>query len=171
MTAKRFFKFLLPALMCLLLGACGFHLRGSLDFPFSSIYLGVDPYSNFAIALKREISYGGKTQVVDRPEDAEVRMQVVAQAKEKDILSLNAQGTVSLYRLRQRFSFRLVDKTGHEITSLSDIVINRDVSFRDAAALAKEQEETLLYEEMEADLIQQLMRRLAATHMPAAASH
>lgn len=168
MTAKNFFKALLPALCCLLLVACGFHLRGSMDLPFRSIYLGIDPYSDFAIAVKREIGYNGTTRVVSKPDDADVRLQVVRDAKEKDILGLNSAGAVSAYQLRQYFSFRLVGRDGHEITPLSEISVIRDISFKDALALAKEQEEKVIYAEMQDDVIQQLIRRLAATRMPAA---
>ena len=44
-------------------------------------------------------------------------------------------------------------------------LIERDISFNEAAVLAKEAEESLLYRDMEADLVQQLMRRLAALRL------
>jgi LPS-assembly lipoprotein len=40
--------------------------------------------------------------------------------------------------------------------------LNRDVSYADSATLAKTQEENLLWRDMESDLVQQLLRRLAA---------
>ncbi|MEF8752106.1 MAG: LPS assembly lipoprotein LptE [Candidatus Accumulibacter necessarius] len=38
----------------------------------------------------------------------------------------------------------------------------RDLTYDDSNVLAKQQEETLLWRDMESDLVQQLMRRLAA---------
>ena len=38
----------------------------------------------------------------------------------------------------------------------------QDVSYNESAALAKEAEEQLLYRSMQTDIVQQLMRRLAA---------
>jgi LPS-assembly lipoprotein len=38
----------------------------------------------------------------------------------------------------------------------------RDISFNESSALAKETEEQLLYRDMQSDIVQQLMRRLAA---------
>jgi len=153
------------ALSCLLLTACGFHLRGPSPLPFASIYLGMDPYAELTAALKRQIRASGDTRITEKPDDADVLMQVTRNDREKNILSLNAKGTVREYQLKQRFGFRIVGKDGREITSLSEISITRDVSFNDSDALAKEQEEQMLYRDMESDLVQQLMRRLAATRM------
>ena len=42
---------------------------------------------------------------------------------------------------------------------LNEIYVYRTVSFATGQELAKEQEESLLYRDMENDLVQQLMRR------------
>jgi LPS-assembly lipoprotein len=42
------------------------------------------------------------------------------------------------------------------------IELVRDLTYDDSNVLAKQQEETLLWRDMENDLVQQLMRRLAA---------
>jgi LPS-assembly lipoprotein len=41
-------------------------------------------------------------------------------------------------------------------------VQQRDISFNESAVLAKEAEEVLLYRDMQSDIVQQLLRRLAA---------
>jgi LPS-assembly lipoprotein len=99
-----------------------------------------------------------------------VRLEVLADRKEKVILALNTQGKVREYQLRHRFIFRLVDvKSGQEALPNSEIFLYRDLAFDDTQLLAKEQEEILLYRDMQNDLVQQLLRRLAAAKMPAAA--
>lgn len=154
---------LLIAALLISLTACGFHLRGPQPLPFAKLYLEMNPYSDLAAAIKRQVATSGSTQVVSKAEDADVRLVVVRDAKEKYILSLSSTGTVREYELRQYFSFRLIDKQGHEVMPLNLIYIYRTVSFATGQELAKEQEETLLYRDMESDLVQQLMRRLAAT--------
>ena len=42
------------------------------------------------------------------------------------------------------------------------VELTRDATYADSDALAKTQEEELLWRDMESDLVQQLMRRLAA---------
>ena len=156
---------LLIALLLLSLTACGFHLRGPQPLAFASIYLEMNQYSDLAAGIKRSIATSGSTRVVSKPEDAEVRLVVVADQKEKHILSLSSTGTVREYELRQRFAYRLIDRQGKEVQSLNEIYLARPVTFATGQELAKEQEDALLYRDMENDLIQQLMRRLAAARM------
>ncbi|WP_079432821.1 LPS assembly lipoprotein LptE [Zoogloea sp. LCSB751] len=152
----------------LLLAGCGFQLRGPRPLPFDSIYLGMYQYSDLAAAIRRQIRASSTTRIVDTPEEAQVRLEVLADAKEKAILALNAQGRVREYQLRQRFYFRVVDKAGREVLAPNEIYLKRDLAFDDSQLLAKEQEEILLYRDMQGDLVQQLMRRLAAAKMPEA---
>jgi len=151
-----------------LLAGCGFQLRGARPLPFDSIYLSMYQYSELAAAIRRQIRANGNTIVADKPEDAQVRLEVQADVKDKVILALNTQGRVREYQLRQRFIFRLVGKNGQEIMPSSEIFLRRDLAFDDTQLLAKQQEETLLYRDMQNDLVQQLMRRLAAAKMPEA---
>ncbi|MBK9217041.1 MAG: hypothetical protein IPL70_00490 [Uliginosibacterium sp.] len=157
---------LVLALSCLLVTACGFHLRGPRPLPFASIYLAMDNYAELTVALKRQIRSTGTTRIAEKPEEAELILQVGRNDREKNILSLNAKGTVREYQLKQRFGFRLIGRDGREVTPLSEIAITRDVSFNDSDALAKEQEEQVLFRDMENDLVQQLMRRLSASRLP-----
>lgn len=76
----------------LLLAGCGFKLRGQRPLPFESIYLGMSPYSELAAAIRREIRANGGTRIADKPEDAQVRLEVQADIKDKLILALNTQG-------------------------------------------------------------------------------
>jgi len=165
----RSFLLRLAACFCILsLTACGFQLRGPKPLAFKTINLSLSPYSELAVALKRQIRTSGTTEVVDRIEDAEVRLLVLQNDREKVILSLAPNGTVREYQLRQHFQFRLHDKAGHELMSIAKIELTRDMTFSDSLVLAKDQEETQLYQDMQADLVQQIMRRLAAVKIPAA---
>ncbi|MEK7437750.1 MAG: LPS assembly lipoprotein LptE, partial [Pseudomonadota bacterium] len=42
------------------------------------------------------------------------------------------------------------------------IRLTRDISFNDAQVLSKESEEQLLFRDMQSDMVQQILRRLAA---------
>jgi LPS-assembly lipoprotein len=44
----------------------------------------------------------------------------------------------------------------------TEVAQQRDISFSEAAVLSKEAEETLLYRDMQSDIVQQLLRRMAA---------
>lgn len=157
--------FIAALLISTTLAACGFQLRGPRPLPFASIYLQMNQYAEFTANLKRQIRASGSTEIAERAADAEVTMVVLRDDHQKDILSLNSAGTVREYRLIRRFAFRLANQAGKELMPYSEIRVNRDISFNDAQVLAKEQEEVLLYRDMDNDVAQQIMRRLAAVRM------
>jgi len=103
---------------------------------------------------------GSTTRIADRPEQAEVILQIVNEAQEKLILSLSGGGRVSEYQLRYRVSFRLTDSKNREHIPASEILLRREYTYSDSQALASQSEETLLYRDMRNDAVSQLMRRL-----------
>jgi len=72
-------------------------------------------------------------------------------------------GRVSELRLRYLYNYRITDDKGRDLVAPSSIELVRDLTYDDSNVLAKQQEETLLWRDMENDLVQQLMRRLAAS--------
>jgi LPS-assembly lipoprotein len=66
------------------------------------------------------------------------------------------------YTLRYTVSFRVHDGKGGEFLPVNTVQLTRDITFNDSDVLAKETEEQLLYRDMQFDMVQQVMRRLAA---------
>ena len=153
---------LIPVLLALLLVACGFQLRGSQPLPFSSLYIATAEGSELGAALRRNIRAVGSTQLPATPQEAQAIFTVIGEAREKSILSLSGAGRVREFQLRYRFAYRVHDLKGREFIPPTEIVLVRDISFSDEQVLAKEYEEGLLYRDMQNDMVQQVMRRLAA---------
>jgi LPS-assembly lipoprotein len=61
-----------------------------------------------------------------------------------------------------RYRFRLRSQSGRELVPDTELLLYRDINFNETGALSKESEEALLYRDMENDLVQQLLRRIAA---------
>jgi LPS-assembly lipoprotein len=133
--------------------------------PFQTLYLPAST-GGIALELKRNIEAGTSAKVVDDPNQAEALLQFVNEARDKEILSLNAAGRVREFRLRYRVAFRVHDAKGADYVPLSTLELTRDVTFSDAEVLAKEAEEQLLFRDMQSDMVQQIMRRLAAAQRP-----
>lgn len=151
-------------LLAAALSACGFQLRGSggqFNMPFKSIYLAFPESSPLGIELRRNLR-GGDTVVVLDPAKAEAQFDVLSEARGKSILSLNSQGRVREYLLTYTLAFRVRDGKGAQILGPTEISLKRSISFNESQVLAKESEEAMLYRDMQADLVQQIMRRLAA---------
>lgn len=153
---------LLTAALVLPLAACGFKLRGARDLPFETIYLGFPPNSPFGTELARNIRAGTRTRVIEQRDKAEAVLEILGETREREVLALNAQGRAREFQLRLKLAFRLTDNKGREFIAPTQLGAQRDVSFNDAQVLAKESEEALLYRDMQTDLVQQLLRRLAA---------
>jgi LPS-assembly lipoprotein len=72
------------------------------------------------------------------------------------------------FQLRYRVAFRVHDGKGGEFVPQTSIALTRDITFNDTDVLAKEAEEQLLFRDMQSDMVQQIMRRLAASRKPVA---
>jgi len=155
----------------LTVSACGFHLRGDgghYTLPFPTMYVGLPESSPLAIDLKRNINANGSTTVVKTAKEAEGIVEVLSnpeQTKSKTILSLNNNGRVRQYLLSYSIVFRVLDKQGAVLLPPTSIALSRPIDFNETQLLAKEQEEALLYKDMQTDLVQQMMRRIAAIKM------
>ena len=153
--------------LLLLLAGCGFHLRGTADVPFETLYLP-NADSGIALDLRRYVQAGTRARVVDDPKQAEAILAFTEENREKNILSLTGAGRVSEFQLKYRVGFRVHDGKGGDYVPLTSIALTRDITFADTDVLAKEAEEQLLFRDMQSDMVQQIMRRLAAARKPVA---
>ena len=147
------------------LGGCGFALRKAPNFAFTTLYSSLAESSSLGVELRRSLESTHKVRVItDAREinEAQVIFDALLDQREKVVLSLNSSGQVREFQLRLRFSFRLRTLAGKELIPATEIALQRDISFNESAVLAKEAEEALLYRDMQSDVVQQIMRRLAA---------
>lgn len=148
-----------------LLPGCGFQLRGATQhstLPFKTIYLGFAETSPLGIELRRHIRASGGTRVVGDPKEAEALLDVLSEVRDEVVLSLNSQGRIRELSLFYRLGFRVRNAAGKELLAPTEISVKRDMSFNEAQVLAKEAEKAMLYRDMQSDLVQQILRRLAA---------
>ena len=78
------------------------------------------------------------------------------------VVGVNASGQVREFQLRIRVRFSVTSSKGVEIVADDEILLQRDFSYNESAALAKETEESLLYQDMQSDIVQQILRRLSS---------
>ena len=152
-------------LLAAAVSACGFKLRGSTDaynMPFASIFLAFPDTSPLGNELKRNLRAGDRVVILPTQEGAEARFEVLSEGRNKAILSLNNLGRVREYLLSYTLVFQLRDASGNLMLGPTEITLRRNLTFSEEAVLAKEGEEELLYRDMQSDLVQQIIRRLAA---------
>lgn len=146
----------------LLLSGCGFRLRGPQALDFATVHISVPEQSEFGAQLRRLVATTGTTRVEEDAAKAEARLQILSNDRGREILSLTGAGKVREYQLVQSLRFQLLDRAGKALIPPTSLTARREYTFDDSQVLGKEQEEALLYRDMQNDLVQQLMRRLAA---------
>ena len=147
------------------IGGCGFRLRQPPRLAFPSLALtGFEPRSPLAAELRRRIA--GQVEIVDVPARAAVVLQVLVDRRERSVVASTAAAQVRELQLRVLFDFRVHDAAGRELLPRAQLLLRRDMSYSEAAALAKEQEEAELFGEMQSDIVAQVLRRLATVRLP-----
>jgi LPS-assembly lipoprotein len=154
---------LLALAVPLLLAGCGWHLRGQQNFAFQTV--AVTPERGGAVASELSRYLGARIRPLVPPaggQAPDVVVDILQELREKTVVGVNASGQVREFQLRIKLKFRMRTPQGRELIPETEITQQRDISFNESAVLAKEAEEGLLYRDMQADIVQQLLRRLAA---------
>jgi LPS-assembly lipoprotein len=149
------------------LSACGFRLRQPVELPFTRLALkGFKPRAPMADEIR--LALPAKVHLTE-PAQAEVVLVVVEDAYEKTVAASTAAGQVAEFTLRVRLRFQLERPNGDVLLPETKIELQRDLSYSESAALAKETEENTLVRDMRADIASQLLQILAVRmHKPGA---
>ncbi len=144
-----------------LLAGCGFSRRQPPKLAFRSIALvGFAPRSPLAAELTRVLRE--QVQLQPAPERAEVVLEALEDVRERSIVASTAAAQVRELQLRLRLHFIARTPAGRLLIPRAELMVARDLSTTESAALAKAHEEAELYREMQSDVVQQVLRRLAS---------
>jgi LPS-assembly lipoprotein len=154
-----------PALAAMsALAGCGFQLRRPPELTFQSIALtGFAPRSPLAEELRRQLLL--QVRVLDVPDKAQVVLHAIEDQRERSVVASTSAAQVRELQLRLKLNFRAHTPGGRELIARSELLLQRDMSYSENAALAKEFEEAELFRELQADLVGQVLRRLAAVRV------
>lgn len=156
------------------LGGCGFQLRRQHDMAFRSIQLsGFSSTSPLATELARALEANGVTVVESSLQAAQAasaaqvpvtHVEFVAMQDTRDTLvsAKTAFGQVRTMTARSILRFEVRRGDGSVLLPASDVALVRDLSYNERDALAKQDESDALTRAMQTDIVNQVMRRLAA---------
>ena len=154
---------MLLLLLSLALTGCGFKLRSAPNYAFKTV--AVTPETGSATATDLARYFGDSLRPLAPAKDGaapDAIVDIQQELREKTIMGLTASGQVREFQLRLRVRFRLRTPQGRELIRSTEIVQMRDISFTESAVLAKDAEEAMLYRDMQSDIVQQVLRRLAS---------
>lgn len=144
------------------LAGCGFQLRRTAGLSFQRLALtGFDARSPLAAEFRRVLG-DADVELVDVPAQAQVVLQALEDVTERHVVASTSAGQVREIQLRVRLAARADAPGGRPLLAPFTLRLTRDLSYSETAALAKAQEEAGLLREMHADVVAQVLRRLAA---------
>lgn len=144
------------------LSACGFRLRRNASLPFRHLYTNLSPNGSIGLALRREVANSEGTTLVTDPQKADVRLIILQESPEREVVAYSSEGRAREYELRLRVRFRIANRQNDDLVPESEIVLRRDISNADNQLTARADEEAMLFKDMSTDMAHQLMWRLAA---------
>ena len=148
--------------LCLLalVTSCGFQLRGAANIAFDNIFIqGSTLTISKNLVKSLELN---DVKVLPSVDNADLLLELMGEESEKRILSLSGSGLVNEFELFYRVHYRTRQVGAALWSPVQTIEARRDFSYSDANLLAKQGEEKRLNENMQADVLSNLMRRLSA---------
>lgn len=153
---------------------CGFKLRQGYDMAFKTIQLtGFAGNSPMAAELARALEASG-VSVVDSTlaatqaassatvPSSHIVFEAVLDKRDMVVSTTTAYGQIRDMTVRNTLRFMVKRGDGSTLLPATDLIMTRDVTYNEKDALAKQDEFVSLHRAMQSDIVNQLLRRLAA---------
>ncbi|HET7588045.1 MAG TPA: LPS assembly lipoprotein LptE [Gammaproteobacteria bacterium] len=158
-------RHLLPAVIAIAatLSACGYHLQQARNLPpvmqRTTIVAG-NPYSDLVRGLTRALA-GADVEVVETPQAATAVLRIIHDDASRRVISVDSHDRPQAYELHYAVEFSVLHN-GQVLLPSQTVSLTRDYVFDPDNVLAGNQEARRLLDAMRGDLVQVILRRLAA---------
>lgn len=150
---------------CLLLSACGFHLRGqeSANLPASlaTLRLSAPAYAPLTVEMRNALKGRAGIRLVEDIDASVATLTLSGEHISSQVQAIDITGKVSDYLLNYSVTFSLNAADGKVLLPSQVIKLQREYTFDKLNVLAKAREDEFLRQEMRRDAVQQILRRLA----------
>ncbi|MCX7742412.1 MAG: hypothetical protein N2Z66_03990 [Tepidimonas sp.] len=151
------------------LAGCGFRLRGAqLVLPFRTLRLQAGADSDVVQSLRAQLQASGVQVQLALPGARlpttpvpQVVLLLEQDVRERAVVGTTAAGQVRELLLRRRVRWALRTLDGRELIGPTELQQERELAFAETVVLGKEAEEALLFDDMRAAIVRQLMVRLS----------
>ena len=152
------------AVVTLLLGACGFHLRGSDPLPadMSVTYIqGTTEFDPLYDAFRTALESHGARVTQDRGEATAV-LNILGNNASTEVQTVNLSGQALEYRLSQNIHFEVTAADGRLLVERQSVTQSRVVKFNVKGVLGSEREGETIRAELTRDVVNLAMLRITA---------
>jgi LPS-assembly lipoprotein len=151
-----------------LLSACGFQMRGASALPeaMAVTYIqGKSPFDSLNDDFRVAIEARGVRVTEDRDEATAI-LRILSNRDEKDVLSVDIGGRVQEILVRQTIRFDVITPDRQPLVDKQSVTLSRDFVFNKDDILAKEREADLVSSELQRDIVNLALLRIAAASRP-----
>ena len=151
---------LLVAVLLSLLTACGYHLRGSLQLPqeLKKVYL-LGGSANLQKQFQKTLE-NSSGQLVKTPGEAAMTVRVFEKEIRQRAISLSGQGRSNQFELYYLMFFELRDSKNKVLTEREKIEIRREYFNDQQDIIAKDNEESVIRNEMYQQAVRTILNRM-----------
>lgn len=147
----------------LVVGACGFQLRGTDMLPPELNPLLIE--GGGATALGRALIAripGSQIRLTEDPAEAQVRIRVLDEGRGSRVVAVDRQGKVLAYELRFRATFEALGADGQVLVPPQSIDLVRTFDDPDIEVLGKQEEAEMIFADLHDDAADRVLLRLRA---------
>jgi len=146
--------------LALLLGACGFHLRGSADIPDAYKHLQVKSAQTTPLDQWLRAELIGLHVQLDQPTSPILRILAVRPTRQE------LTGSLTEIQIGVEVDFRLENAHGEPLTEIRTISSRRSFQYNRNTVGIQSQQEELLQSELYQSAAQQIVRQVAIGRLP-----
>lgn len=147
-----------------LLSACGFKLRGSVDLPpvLQDVYIeSSNPFTGMARAMRIELQTAGANVLEDK-DSATAILVIHHERSENRVLSVGSTGRATEYELYDEVGFSLRDSEGKQLVKPQTLRQTGNLVFDENEVLGKISEAEGIHRQIRANLARQAIMRISA---------
>lgn len=146
----------------LALSSCGWQLRDTLllDNSIGAVHVSYSgSQSSLGIELKRALR-ANNVQLVGSTESAKYQIKIIDITQSRRIGALNTSVRPAQYQIYKTVDYMVLDKQGAQIIPMTSASAESTYNYNESDMLASENEENLLQNNLRAEIVRQIVRRL-----------
>lgn len=158
-------RWLLPMLVLLSLGSCGFHPRGQTTAPAPNLspvlVSGLAKYEPFYRELTHQLQLAG-VSLTDEAQSASTLLKIHTQETQRRVLSVDSRNKTVEYEIEESVEYSIQSPPGTPVGERRFLSAQRILFNPGTQILGRNREEILLREDMHKQLSRLLINQLAA---------
>lgn len=151
-------------ILCVLLGACGFHPRGpvTLSQPLQNLYIQTsDPYGELTKNLRLYFKMSG-IHLTTTPTDATSILNILSENTSEQLLNISGTQTTRQYNLILTVSYNVTDNRGNILVDTQTATETRPLTINANQMLSGSNQAVSLYQQMRQAVVYDIVSRLAS---------